>query len=98
MLAKPLNMDIEWVMQGFEFGFQGFMVEFLGYSSAIRKILPHTRLVQSSFRKSFDDSPVKNASYFFNDQMFPREGNDSMWLYLKEQPEVPLYIANPLVQ
>ena len=89
MTAKPLNMDIEWVMQGFEFGFQGFMVEFLGYSSAIRKILPQTRLVQSSFRKSFDDIPVQNASLFFDEQMFPREGNDSKWLYSKEQPQVP---------
>ena len=77
----PIAMDIEWVMQGHLFGFQGFFVEFLGMSSGIRKLMPMTRLVQSSFKNSFNDSPVSNPEKFFKVDMFPQEGEDTMWLH-----------------
>jgi hypothetical protein len=62
---NPLYMDVEWVMQGWGFGFQGFYVEFLGYMDGLHALLPNTRIVQSSFRKTFTDPPVKNYTQFY---------------------------------
>jgi hypothetical protein len=63
--AIPLRMDVEWVMQGWNFGFQGFYVEFLGYLEGLRKYLPYARIVQSSFRKSMQDPAVINSTHFY---------------------------------
>jgi hypothetical protein len=62
---NPLYMDVEWVMQGWGFGFQGFYVEFLGYMDGLHALLPNTRIVQSSFRKTLTDPPVKNYTQFY---------------------------------
>jgi hypothetical protein len=77
---QPLYMDIEWVMQGWKFGFQGFYVEFLGYSSAFKTLMPNLRIVQSSFRKTYYDSPVDNITQFYRVDMLAQEGEDAFWL------------------
>ena len=43
---KQLQMNIAWVIQGYYFGFQGFLVEFLGISAEVLNRMPHTRLQQ----------------------------------------------------
>ena len=85
-----ITIDIEWVLQGFRFSFTGFLVEFLGYSSGLRKTFPFLRMTQSSFYNTYDDYPVKNLTLFFTDEVFPKEGNDGAWLYSREQVDIPL--------
>jgi len=41
-----LNMDVQWVVQGYSFGFQGFFIEFLGIADVISQELPLLRLRQ----------------------------------------------------
>ena len=72
--SDALFMDVQWVMQGYEFSFSGFFVEFLGFAKGIKKILPLTRLVKSSFR---GEPPLKNPviddSTTFYQEMFAKE-------------------------
>jgi glycosyltransferase involved in cell wall biosynthesis len=83
-----ITIDILWILQGFRFSFSGFLVEFLGYSSGLKKIFPFLRMTQSSYYNNSDDLPVKNLTLFFTDEMFPKEGNNGAWLYSKEQIEI----------
>ena len=48
-LTSPLNMEVEWCLQGGSATFTGFFTEFLGFSSGLRALLPKTRLVPSEF-------------------------------------------------
>jgi len=71
------NLEIDWIMQGYDFGFQGFMVEFLGFSAGLRKLMPQMRIMQGSFKNSLEDSPIKGDNYW--NELFPEEAD-----YLKE--------------
>lgn len=68
-----LDLDVEWIMQGYSIGFQGFFVELLGFSSSLVTLLPQLRLVKSSFRKSFAESPFQNEESFLNVELFAAE-------------------------
>jgi glycosyltransferase involved in cell wall biosynthesis len=83
-----LWMDVQWVLQGYEIGFQGFFVEFLGYAESFMNLIPLGRLVKSSFRKSFDEIPVRNYDQFVNHDLFPKEKNLISWLLLKYYPNI----------
>jgi glycosyltransferase involved in cell wall biosynthesis len=67
-----LNLDLEWVMQGYQIGFQGFFVELLGFSESIVQLLPQARLTKSSFRQSFAESPFPGER-FLNQELFQKE-------------------------
>jgi glycosyltransferase involved in cell wall biosynthesis len=82
IFSKPLSMEVEWVMQGRNFGFDGFMVEFLGYLDGFRKHFPHLRVVQSSFSTSFDDSPIQDDEYY--GQLFPKEASNLQYFVKNE--------------
>lgn len=83
---RKLILDIEWVIQGFRFGFQGFFVEFLGFSSSLREYLPFLRLTQSSFYKDVvHDLPVSNMPSIYS-LMFDRESDDTSLLYSRAVP------------
>ena len=69
-------------MQGRNFGFDGFMVEFLGYLDGFRKHFPHLRVVQSSFSTSFDDSPIQDDEYY--GQLFPKEASNLQYFVKNE--------------
>ena len=77
---SPLLVDVTWVIQGTQFGFQGFVVEFLGLTSSLRRYLPYLRVTQSNFRKSFSDLAMQNMSNFVS-LMFTKEGDNFHWLY-----------------
>ena len=78
--AKPLIMDVQWVMQGVQFSFQGFFVEFLGYSSAFIEFMPYLRLVKSNFIYSLTEPSVSNEDSFYYQEMFFKEGNNTHYL------------------
>lgn len=82
---RPLYMDIEWVLQGYDFSFTGFMTELLGLSSALLRMNPSLRLTQSSFRKSFHDIPTNNMSAFLQ-SMFREEADNFNQLFSRAQP------------
>lgn len=84
-----LNMDVEWIIQGYNFGFQGFFVELLGLSSGLIKLIPQLKITQSSFKKTFNDEPHKNLNKFFTEETFDKEGKAGLWLYSNEQPSSP---------
>lgn len=50
--ALPLNMDIEWVIQGASISFTGFFCEFLGFSSAFRTLMPQLRMWKGRYKHS----------------------------------------------
>eukprot|EP01038_Epipyxis_sp_PR26KG_P008887 gene8887-11986_t len=84
----PFLMDISWVLQGFDFSFQGFFVEYLGFSSAIRMILSESILVQSSTR--FNSSEYHNKLPFhmkpeLENQLFEKEKKNLRYLVDKTQ-------------
>lgn len=71
---SSLDIDVEWIMQGYNIGFQGFFVELLGLSSSLVNLLPQIRVVKSSFRKDFTESPFQNRTNFLNKELFSSEG------------------------
>lgn len=75
--TENIEIEIEWVMQGWKFEFHGFFVEYLGISSALSNI-PHHRLVKSSFKNRFDENGLDNADILVD--MFPKEANNIRWL------------------
>lgn len=77
---KPLLVDATWVIQGTQFGFQGFVVEFLGLTASLRRYLPYLRVTQSNFLYSFSDLAMRNMSNFIH-LMFTKEGDNFHWLY-----------------
>lgn len=84
--AGVLNMDVHWVIQGFNFDFQGFFIEILGFSSSLIELIPHLRLLRSSYRKSFDEPPVLNETFFYNQSMFPKEAINTKRMISTESP------------
>lgn len=68
-----LDINLEWVIQGYNIGFQGFFVELLGFSGSLSTLLPQARLVKSSFKKSFDESLFTNEHDFLNKELFVEE-------------------------
>ena len=48
--TAPLVMQVDWVMQGFDPSYTGFMCEFLGIAEAMKHELPHLSVQQSSWR------------------------------------------------
>lgn len=71
-VGSALNIDLEWVMQGYQIGFQGFFVELLGFSESLVRFLPQARLVKSSFRKSFTEPPFPSEK-FLTQELFAEE-------------------------
>ena len=39
-------MDVRWVIQGYTFGFQGFLIEFLGIADSLKNEIPTLRVEQ----------------------------------------------------
>lgn len=96
--SKPLNVDVEWIFQGNEFGFQGFFVEYLGISSAMRSLLPLSRITPSNFKRSFEESGFSNKEKFFDEDLFTEESNHLKWLIDKaviDKDDIP-GILNPV--
>lgn len=97
-----LNMDLQWVMQGYQIAFQGFFVELLGFSESISKLMPQARLVKSSFRKSFDESPFINEENFLHNELFKQEEivvNDLTTKVIGQKPvsEFPTFLGSKQV-
>jgi hypothetical protein len=67
-----LNMDVQWVVQGYSFGFQGFFIEFLGIADVLAKEMPLLRLSQSTFKHSWTDMPDKNMTSYYG-MLFDKE-------------------------
>jgi hypothetical protein len=82
-------MDVEWIIQGYNFGFQGFFVELLGLSSGLIKLIPQLKITQSSYKKTFNDEPHEDLNHFFTKETFDKEGKSGLWLYSNEQPLSP---------
>ena len=67
---EGLNVEVEWVIQGREMSFSGFMVEFLGFTSAFFTKLPQLHVSKGLYTHSFDESPFKEG---FLSELFPEE-------------------------
>lgn len=76
---QPFEIEVQWVLQGREFSFTGFFLEFLGVSSAFRTKLPQMRLIQSSYSYFYNESALDNQQLL--DQLFEKEVNSLKWLY-----------------
>ena len=100
---SPLHMDVEWILQGKNFGFSGFFVEFLGISRAIRTFLPHLRLAQSFFYEYLDESPLPFRSSAVCTEMIidssvglDRQGDDAISKYrylLKDKLNLTFFVT-----
>lgn len=64
------------------------MVEFLGLVSALRNVIPYTRVTQAFFRNSMNDDPFSDSEQYFGYEMFPEEGHDAKWLYDRNPPSI----------
>jgi hypothetical protein len=72
--SRPVNIDIEWVLQGQDMSFSGFFIEFLGISSAMVTKFPQIRFTKSLFlpnESSYDPTYSYDATLL--KQLFPRE-------------------------
>ena len=78
-----LDLEVAWIIQGQQFAFTGFFIEFLGVSSAILKYLPQFRLMQSSFNQSFDESAVADDNFIH--LLFEKERINILDLYSAQQ-------------
>lgn len=77
---RSLPMNVEWVLQGFSLGFTGFFVEYLGLSSSIVQLLPHSTLQKSSYRKTFNESYFTTEYSTFSKELFPKEAKNIEYL------------------
>jgi len=71
--TSVLDINLEWVIQGYNIGFQGFFVELLGFAGSLVKLLPQSRLVKSSFKHSFDEPFFGDQKTFLNSELFKVE-------------------------
>lgn len=83
--SNSLDFEVIWVLQGREFSFTGFFLEFLGISSALRRKMPQMRLIQSSYSYFFNESALTNQKML--DQLFSKELDDLYWLYGSDRYE-----------
>ena len=76
---KQLSLEVLWVLQGHNFGFTGFFIEFLGLSSALNNYFPGFKLIQSSYREFFNESALDNSNILKS--LFPVEQVNIRKLY-----------------
>lgn len=94
--STPLLIDVEWVLQGYEINFSGFMVETLGYLQGMKEVFPGFRVTQSSFKQTLSDLPHPHMDLFVQ-KMFSKEGNLMDWAYsrnvstITETTSVPIF-------
>lgn len=83
--TAPYEIEVQWVLQGREFSFTGFFLEFLGVSSAFRDRLPQMRLMQSSYSYFYNETALSNRHLL--DLLFEKEVTNLQWLYSTEYNE-----------
>jgi len=90
--GSVLDISLQWVMQGYSIGFQGFFVELLGFAGSISRMLPQSRLVKSSFKHSFNESLFSHEDAFLNMELFAEEAASISALTSLTQDKV---VTNP---
>lgn len=67
--SPPLLLQVEWILQGFDWSFTGFFVEFMGLTRALRDEFPLLNVQRSSFRtgSSIEDGANYPPSDFVAD-------------------------------
>lgn len=65
--SLPLNMEVEWCLQGNTASFTGFFTEILGYSSGLREMLPKSRLVKSLFGTSLEEPVIRQDAEMYHE-------------------------------
>ena len=67
--SPPLLLQVEWILQGFDWSFTGFFVEFMGLARALRDEFPFINVQRSSFRtrSSIEDGANYPSSDFVAD-------------------------------
>ena len=80
MHPTPLLVDVEWVLQGYEINFSGFLVETLGYLQGMKETFPGFRITQSSFKQTLSDLPHPEMDLFVQ-KMFTKEGSLMDWAF-----------------
>ena len=80
-------MQVEWVLQGFELSYTGFMCELLGIASALREEVPLLILQRSSFRTGLSLSTGGFLPRHFVQDLFPKEAQAI--LYLTDRSAAP---------
>ena len=93
--TTPLNLEVEWCLQGETPQFTGFFTEVLGLSSGIREIFPKARLVKSVFDNSFDEPLLPDGSKiydelfdkvrFANSAFIVRQKASEVWFYIRRK-------------
>ena len=74
-----LNVDVTWVLQGSRLSFTGFMVEFLGLSGGLRKVLPNLKLVFGATPLDVSDNDMVIKANELIPGLFPSEADNLLW-------------------
>jgi len=91
--SAPLLMQVEWVLQGFELSYTGFMCELLGIASALREEVPLLIVQRSSFRTGLNLSTGGYLTPLFVGDLFPKEKQAMLYLMDRSAAPDPLQIA-----
>lgn len=87
--SPPLLMQVEWVLQGYDFSFTGFMCEFLGIARALRDELPMIILQRSSFRTGISKEHGSELMPNFTKDLFPAEEESLRYLTQRNISQLP---------
>lgn len=68
--SSPVSMDVEWIIQGSDFGTTGFVIELMGIASALTNMLPRSRVVKSYFVNNTNENALVPS---FLDLLLQRE-------------------------
>lgn len=96
--SRPVNVDIEWVLQGKEIQFSGFFVEVMGISSALVTKFPQMRLTKSLFLSNESPSdPALTSNATLLKQLFHQEAVNLQALVSTTAASTIEHGADPLV-
>ena len=92
----PLLMQVEWVIQGYEISFTGFLCELLGISTALKEQIPFSIVQRSSFKTGASLSAGGDLPSAFLHDLFPKEQDALRYLTQRQAPDAALIAAAPL--
>ena len=101
VVINPLQMDIEWILQGNSIGFTGFFCELLGLSRGLRAYFPELRVGKGSFIESFSEPHfggkkpnMKSIRSFFEEDLMPEESKNLLELAYPSQHKANMTIQS----
>jgi len=84
--SPPLLMQVEWVLQGYEISFTGFLCELLGIAAALRDQLPLLIVLRSSFKTGTSLASGGELPQAFVRDLFSKEQKSLLYLTQRSAP------------